>query len=98
MTKRAKYIRKFVEELVDLAENGLYIRVNAKNPSSNSPLDLKKHEEAKAYLEKKMINLEGCLSEILENNEEQASALMRDLGIEWIKSQQTENPPTVPPE
>ena len=70
--------------------NGLYIKTNVKTPSDDTPEQLKRHKEAKNFLEKKIVNMEACLVEILENNPEQAEALMKDLGIEWEKS--------VPPE
>jgi len=85
MTKRAKYIGKFVEELAELASNGLYIRTHSTKPHSDTPEDLKRHKEAKEYLEKSEMKLKACMAEILENNPEQAEALMLDMGVKWTR-------------
>lgn len=83
MTKRAKYIGKFVEELTELASNGLYLRSHARKPQSDSIEDQQRHKESKAYLEKTEMKLKAYVAEILENNSEQAEALMIELGVQW---------------
>lgn len=85
MTKRAKYIGKFVEELTELASNGLYIRSHATKARSDTPEDIQRHKEAKEYLEKAEMKLKACMAEILENNPEQAEALMLDMGVKWTR-------------
>ncbi len=95
MTKRAKYISKFVEELANLASNGLYIRSHATKPQSDTPEDLKRHQEAKEYLNQTERKLKACLAEILENNEEQAESLISELGLKWKKTTNLDNSDTL---
>jgi hypothetical protein len=83
MTKRAKYISQIVDELVELALCGTFLRVNIDKPLNDSPKAKKDHDDAKRIVRSKKINLKACFAEMFENNPEQAEALMADLKVKW---------------
>ena len=78
MTKRAKSIQAFVAELTKLTIDALPIKmaIQGNNPTLTS-------QEAKEILFQCQLNLQAHLVEIVENNEEQAEALMAELGVKW---------------
>lgn len=94
MTKRAKHIVMFVDTLTDLVSNAMFIRTHAFKPRDDTAESQAKHQEAKNYLTKTEMKLKACLAEICENNEEQAEALMMDMGIKWVKPPAETTPET----
>lgn len=80
MTKRAQYIDKFVEDLAFLALNGIYYKTQAFGKNPDSPEEQKKAE--KNFLGH-VSTLKATLCNIMENNEEQAEALMQELHLKW---------------
>ena len=84
MTKRAKFVDKFVEDLAKLALKGVHYKCVAfgKIKSPEQAASLKDYED-------NITTLKATLCEIVENNEEQAEALMHELGLKWKNSRKT---------
>ena len=80
MSKRAQYIDKFVEDLADLAINSIYFKTQAFGKHPSSPEEQQKAE--KSFFER-VSTLKATLCNIVENNEEQAEALMQELHLKW---------------
>jgi len=83
MTKRAKAIRGFVIELQTLALDGTPLRMALQGHSTTCTA-----QEAEERLHQSTLNLQAYLVDMLENNEEQAEALMKELGVRWNKPPQ----------
>lgn len=83
MTKRAKAIQGLVTEITKIAIDGTPIRmaIQGTNPTLTAL-------EAQLLLLQSQLNMQAFLVDILENNPEQAEALMAELNIKW------RNPPT----
>ena len=78
MTKRAKSIQGFVEELTKLTLDStpLKMAIQGHNPSLSAV-------EATAIVRQCQLNLQAFMVGIVENNEEQAEALMAELNVKW---------------
>jgi hypothetical protein len=78
MTKRAQAINGFMDTLSDLVLDSMAIRMAIKGGSTT--LTVAQGEEVlKGYQR----GLKAHLANIVENNDEQAEALMKELGVCW---------------
>jgi hypothetical protein len=78
MTKRAKAIQGFVSEITKLAIDATPIKMGIQGSNPNLSAI-----EATLLLSQCQLNMQAHLVDILENNPEQAEALMAELGINW---------------
>lgn len=90
MTKRAQYIDKFVNDLTWLAVCGMHYKCVAFG-KANTPEELKEQSESRAKFDSIVTTLKATLCNVVENNEEQAEALMHELQLKWThKTEETE--------
>lgn len=80
MTQKAKSINALVETLSLLAVNGTAIKLGI-----NCPKTPEQKQEFNDLLIHYQNALKAHLANIVEGNEEQAEALMADLGVRWKK-------------
>ena len=78
MTRRAKAIERLVEEIQWIAVNGTPLRmaINGNNQQMTVV-------EAKQKIHQSALNMKASFADLMENNPEQAEALMQELGVKW---------------
>ena len=82
MTKRAQYIDKFVNDLTWLAVNGTHYKCVAFGKAT-TPEEIKAQSESRSKFDGIVTTLKATLCNVVENNEEQAEALMQELHLKW---------------
>ena len=78
MTKRAKAIQGLADQLGMLAMDGTPIKLSLSGNNKTMPV-----EEGRRILLQYKMNIQAHLVDLVENNDEQAEALMQELGIQW---------------
>lgn len=78
MTKRARAIQGMVAEITKLGIDGMTIKMAIQGANPNLSPDA-----GRALLLQSQLNMQAHLVDILENNPEQAEALMAELNLKW---------------